>query len=64
MRSGPVDLGLVGFETKFVKLGLAVGRNSLYWAFQSHIKKKKLNAKAFNLFRPFRRRVFPCIGVS
>jgi hypothetical protein len=50
MRSGPVDLGLVGFETKFVKLGLAVGRNSLYWAFKSHIKKKKIECEGIQSF--------------
>jgi hypothetical protein len=49
MRSRPVDLRLLGFEIKSVKLGLAVGRNSIYWTFQSLIvkKKSKMNAKAF-----------------
>jgi hypothetical protein len=42
MRSRPVDLGLLGFETKSVKFGLAVGLNFIYWAFQSHIVKKKV----------------------
>jgi hypothetical protein len=58
MRGVPVDLVLLGFETKSVKLELAVGRNSIYWPFQSHIVKNKfkkiviiiiisLTAKAF-----------------
>lgn len=65
MRSRPVDLGLLGFETKSVKLGLAVGRNSIYWAFQSHIvKKKKFECEDVQKCRPSHRPVLLWIGVS